>query len=277
MGQLVDFLYQQRFQDTKLAAQLTQLELPNLMAYLALLEQAVQAETATAEQLADKAGSVEQLLANINQPQALAQVVIWRQQAAQSLSEWSHARFENERMSIERLLQQNDAQQAYQKAQALLQQCRQMGEQAYQGADYDLAMAEFLLGRVLKTRGAAAEALPHLQQAQKRFEQLAQQGNQSAARMASAALTEQADCLRDLGRLEDAAKVYQECIKRSEELEDTRGVAVGKIQLATVYLQQKRYGDALQGYQQALELFQQLDEPSTVATDLAPDRYGAQK
>jgi hypothetical protein len=34
MGQLVDFLYQQIFKDTQLAFSLTQLELPNLMAYL---------------------------------------------------------------------------------------------------------------------------------------------------------------------------------------------------------------------------------------------------
>lgn len=262
MEQLVDFLYQQRFKDAKLAAQLTQLELPNLMAYLQTLVADLQAGSVAAEVVVDKAGNAEQLLANLHQPQALAQVVTWRKQAAQALGEWSRARFQNEFMNIERLLQQGDLQAAFQAAQALLQQCQQAGEQAYAGTDYDLAMAIKLVGQVLKTGGSAAQALPYLQEAQQRFEALAERG----ARMASATLTEQGDCLQALGQLEAAAAAYEERIKRGEKLEDTRGVAVGKGQLASVRQDQKRYADALQGYQQALALFQQLDEPGAEAT-----------
>ncbi|WP_287604439.1 CHAT domain-containing protein [Thiothrix sp.] len=259
MGQLVDFLYQQFSKDIMLCNQLTQLELPNLMAYLQTLVADLQA--GNVEVVADEAGRVEQLLANLHQPQALAQVVAWRKRAAQALGEWSRARFENERMNIERLLQQGDLQAAFQAAQALLQQCQQAGERAYAGADYDLAMAHILLGRVLNTGGAAAQALPTLQEAQRRFEALGERG----ARMASAALTEQGDCLQTLGQLDAAAAAYEECIKRDEKLENTRSVAVGKGQLASVCKNQKRYADALQGYQQALALFQQLDEPGAVA------------
>lgn len=262
MGELVDFLYQQRFQDTKLAHQLGQLELPNLMTYLQTLVADLQAGSVTAEVVADKAGSVEQLLAALHQPQALVQVVAWRKQAAQALGEWSHARFENECMNIERLLQQGDLPAAFQAAQALLQQCQQAGEQAYAGADYDLAMAHILLGRVLKIGGAAAQALPYLQEAQRHFEALGESG----ARIVAAALVEQGDCLQALGQLEAAAAAYEDAIVRSEKLEDTRQVAVGKIQLASVRQAQKRYADALQGYQQTLALFQQLDEPGAVAT-----------
>ena len=84
--------------------------------------------------------------------------------------------------------------------------------------------------------------------------------------MASKSLTEQGDCLQALGRLDEAAVAYEEGIKRSEKLADTRQVAVGKIQLASVRLLQTAYSDALQGYREALELFLQLDEPATVAT-----------
>ncbi|MBO0614251.1 tetratricopeptide repeat protein [Thiothrix fructosivorans] len=262
MGQLVDFLYQQHFKDTKLQSQLTQLELPNLMAYLQTLVADLQAGSVAAEVVAGKAGTVEQLLANLHQPQALAQVVAWRKQAAQALGEWSHTHFKNERMNIERLLQQGDIQTTYQAAQALLQQCQQAGEQAYAWADYDLAMAHSLLGRVLNRGGAAAQALPYLQEAQRRFESLGESG----ASMASAALTEQGDCLRALGQLEAAAAAYEDAIARDEKREDTRSVVVNKGQLATTRLYQKRYADALQGYQQALALFQQLDEPGAVAT-----------
>lgn len=262
MGQLVDFLYQQQFQDAKLAAQLSQLELPNLMAYLQAQVAGWQAGALAAETVAAPVRRVEQLLANLNQAQALAQVVAWRQQLAQGLEEWSSARFEHERMTIERLLQQGDGQGAFKAAQALLQQCQQAGEQAYAGADYDLAMATKLLGQVLKTGGAAAQALPTLQDAQQRFEALGEDG----ARMASVTLTEQGDCLRALGNLEAAAAAYEENIQRAEKLNDTRQVATGKVQLATTRMLQKRYAEALQGYRQARALFEQLNEPGSVAT-----------
>jgi len=47
-------------------------------------------------------------------------------------------------------------------AQQLLQRARASGEQAYPGADFDLAMAYALLARVLKTAGGSEQALPLL-------------------------------------------------------------------------------------------------------------------
>ncbi len=123
-------------------------------------------------------------------------------------------------------------------------------------------MANYWLGRVLQTGGAAAQALPYLQQAQQRFEAL---GERSAS-MASASLTKQGDCLINLGQLDQAAEAYQEAIKLDEKLGNKRGVAVGKGQLASVRILQKDYSAALQGHHEALELFQQLNEPSAEAT-----------
>ena len=262
MEELLGFLYQQIFQDTKLAFSLTQLELPNLMAYLQGLMTGLAEGQVTAEQAVNQLGRVETLLANLNQAQALTQVVVWREQAAQGLGEWSNARFENERMAIERLLQQGDVQGAYQAAEVLLRECQQAGKQAYAGADYDLAIAHFLLGRVLNAGGAAEAALAYLQQAQQHFEALGERG----ARMASVTLVEQGDCLRALGQLDAAAGAYEENIKRAEKQEDTRQVATGKNQLATTRMLQKQYADALSGYQAALALFEELGEPRAVAT-----------
>ncbi|MEO0378388.1 MAG: tetratricopeptide repeat protein, partial [Cyanobacteria bacterium P01_A01_bin.17] len=121
--------------------------------------------------------------------------------------------------------------------------------------------AHVLLGRVLRLRGQAAPALNWLETAQQLLEALGEQGE----RMASAALTEQADCLRALGRLEDAAETYQEAIKRDEERESFRDVAVGKTQLATVRMLQEKYGDAIALYQEARTLFEQQNEPAMVA------------
>ena len=146
MQALVGFLYQQQFQDAQLSAQLTLLELPNLLALLTALPQ-----QSDAEQTADIAGSIEQLLANLQQPQALALAVKIRQQAAATIGVWNHSQFENKRLNIERLLQQGDLPSAYQQAEALLKQALQAGATAYQNADYDMAMAHFLLGRVLRS------------------------------------------------------------------------------------------------------------------------------
>ena len=99
MQQLVNFLYEQLFKDIAVAAQLTVRELPNLLALLPWL----QANT-TPEEVSAVAGQVEQLLAVFGRPQALAQIVKVREQAARALGEWSHARFEAERSSIEHLL-----------------------------------------------------------------------------------------------------------------------------------------------------------------------------
>ena len=262
MVQLVDYLYGHRSKDTKLAQKLALLELPNLMALLDWLAGRLQSDTSLAETVSDKAGSIEQLLANLNRPQALARAVQLREQAAQVIPEWGHASFNSERLLIERLLQQGQLQSAYQKAQALLDKAKAVGAEAYMGADYDLAMAHVLLGRVLRLGGQAAPALELLIQAQQLFEQLRERGES----MASVTLKEQADCLQALGRLEEAAAKYESAIELSEKRESFRDVAVGKGQLATVRLLQENYAEALAGYEAARDIFTQLNEPTTVAT-----------
>ncbi len=83
--------------------------------------------------------------------------------------------------------------------------------------------------------------------------------------MAYASLTERGDCLRDLGRLDQAVGAYEEGISRAEKVSDAPAVGVGKKELGTVRLLQGRHADALQAYNEALELFTRLDHPKTVA------------
>ena len=261
MIQLVAFLYQQRSKDIKLSSRLTLLELPNLLAVLDRLEQRVTVDHSTAEAVSDTATSIEALLANLGQPQALARAIGLREQTAALISEWGSARFENEQMLIERLLQQGQLQPAHEKAQALLKKAQAVGPTAYSGANYDLAMAHSLLGRVLGIGGQATPALDLLLEAERLFEALGGPGE----RMASAILTEQADCLTALGRLDEAAEKYEERINRGEKLQDFRGVAVGKMQLASVRLSQGQYAEALAGYEEVRTFFEQQNEPATVA------------
>jgi tetratricopeptide (TPR) repeat protein len=260
MRALTAFLDQQRFQDARLAAQLTLLELPNLLALLAWAEVAL-----APEEVVDLASRVEALLARLGRPQALAQATKVREGAAKALGEWSRAQFLSASESIDRLLEQGKLPAAYTAAQQLLQRALAAGAEAYPGASYDIALAHLRLGRVLNTSGAAEEALPPLTEAQRRFQLLADAGNTSAERMASTAITERADCLTDLGRYDEAAAAYEEGIRSAEKLGDRRGVAVGKGQLGTVRLYQKRYAEALDSYTEARKTFKSLGEPGTVA------------
>jgi len=260
MCALVNYLYQQKFQDTQLAAQLTLLELPNCLALLNALPQ-----YAEAEQTVKIAGWIEQLLQGIHQPQALALAVKTRQTAAASIGVWNHQQFVSQKLDIECLVQKNELARAHAQADALLQQALQAGETAYAGADYDIALAYDELGRVLRTGGLSNAALMPLQHARHRFQALAEAGNQNAVRMVSVTLMEQGNCLVDLGQLAAAAEYYQHGSAIFEQLNDKRSLAAGKIQLANVRLLQKDYAAALAAYVEAQKLFSQLHELFSVA------------
>jgi tetratricopeptide (TPR) repeat protein len=185
-----------------------------------------------------------------------------RTAAAAAIPTWGSARFEHERLLIERLLQQGQLPAAHEKAQALLAQATTAGPTAYAGADYDLALATNLLGQVFYAAGQAAPALELFVEAQQRFEALEERD----ARMAAVTLAEQANCLRNLGRLDEAAARYEENINRAEKLADFRQVAVGKGQLATVRRMQGNDADALASYEAARDIFAAQNEPASVAT-----------
>jgi tetratricopeptide (TPR) repeat protein len=80
------------------------------------------------------------------------------------------------------------------------------------------------------------------------------------------AITERAECLIDLGRLDFAEAGYTSAIERAETRGDQRDVAVGKGNLGTVYLEQGRYDAALSAHTEARAIFSALNEPRSVAT-----------
>jgi tetratricopeptide (TPR) repeat protein len=265
MLQYMAFLRQQHSQDTLLAATLTQLELPNLMALLTEIEHAGQAETTI-----NLCTGLRLLLENLGRPRLLQRVAAARDAAQAALGEdWSHARFEAERTRIEQLLAQRRLQEAVDGAQALRQRAESAGEAAYQGADYDLAAACWLLGRILKSASAAEAALLWLAEAKQRFENVeAARPGCGAARMTSTSIIEAGDCLLFLGRLDEAAASYEHAIQLAEAWQDHRSVAVGKGQLGTVRMFQRRYAEALAAHEDARRTFESLSEPGSVATAL---------
>jgi tetratricopeptide (TPR) repeat protein len=261
MAQVAENLSQERFKDARLAAQLTLLELPNLLEMLAwsLGRQAEELVVALAEK-------VETLATNLGRPQALVRATRVREQAAQALGDWSHARFVAEDAAIERLTERGDLPAAYAASQELLAKGLAAGEAAYPEAAYDLAKTHLRLGRILRMRGSAEAALAPLAEAQRRFQESADVGDKDAERMAGVAITETGDCLRDLGRLEKAALAYEEGGRRARAMEDLRQMAVAQFQLGTVRLLQKRYPEALEIYAASREAFERLGEPRQVAT-----------
>ena len=261
MRQLANFLYKQQFKDAELARLLTLLELPNLLALLDWVE-----DRAEPDEVVGLASGVEGLVADLGRPQALARAAEVRERAAHKLGEWSHAGFTAESGKIDRMWERGQLQAALDAAQQLVQRCLPAGEQAYAEAAYDIAIAHFRLGRAQRRTGAAEAALQPLADAQARFQQLADQGDADAAGMASVAIVDRADCLRDLGRLDDAAAAYGDGIQRAEKLDDNRQVAVNKGQLGTVRMLQRRYADALTAWTEAKDIFESLGEPGTVAT-----------
>jgi len=262
MRAYVDFLVQQSNQNAEVAAALTGLELPNLFALLELTRRAGDAEATIG-----LATLLFRLLQFLGKPRLLERVGQVRDAVAAALGDtWNHARFEARRSRIEQQLAGGRLREALAGAEDLLRQARAAGGQAYAGADYDLAIACFLLARALRFVGAAEPALPLLDEARCGFEAIAQQrASQAAEGMASVCLAERGDCLLDLGRLDAAAAAYEENIRCSEQLGDERQVAVGQSQLGTVRLFQHRHPEALAAYREARERFTRLDEPGSIA------------
>jgi tetratricopeptide (TPR) repeat protein len=260
MRELISFLYQRQSQDAAISARLTLLELPNLLAMLRRAD-----EKATPEEIIDLASAVERLLSALGQSQALAEATAVRERAGRQLGGWGHAQYLAASTEAERLLERGEMQAALAAAEQLLRRCLETDRGAYPEADYDLAVAHYRFGRVLKLGGAVAKALPLLDEAQRLFDALAKKGYISAASMVAGLFTDKGECLMYLGRLDEAAASYEDSIRRTEELKDYRAVAVAKAGLGTVRLQQGLYAEALDAHGEALLTFKDLGELRSVA------------
>jgi tetratricopeptide (TPR) repeat protein len=252
----------QQFRRAEGTARLTLLELPNLFALLDHVQRAGDAE-ATIELTT----LLYSLLERLGRPRLLKRVVQARDAAAVVLGQtWNHARFEAQRTRIEQQLAGGLVREALGDAQELLRRARQVGETAYSAAAYDLAMGCYLLGRLLTDAGGPEQALPFLNEARERFETISNEYAMKAAQtMVLACHLTRGQCLLSLGRLDEAAVAYEESIRRAEEFGAERDIAVGKMQLGTVRLNQRRYEEAREAHEEARERFTRLDDPGSVA------------
>lgn len=283
---LAGFLNLQKGQDVHLAAHLTLLELPNLLAALRAWSEAMTAAAepptpypgpaATPENVIDFATQMERLLAPLGRREALAEAVAIRTCAArlhdaEPDSGFSHAAYLAADAAIDRLLGAGRFAEAARAARTLVDQCEAAPDDAFPELGYDRATARLTLGRALNLSGDPRAALAQLATAHEQYTSLATtmsdlDHRQASAQMASKCLTDQGDSLRDLGELESAAGKYEAAIRESTQHNDWRAVATGKFQLGTVRLNQRRYSDALKTYAEARETFEALGEPESIAT-----------
>lgn len=261
MEHLLAFLYHQYFKDTVRTTRLLRLELPNL---LNLLRDCYQHATSP-ERTARLSGQLEQLLAHLGVPSALAEIVAARERASQALLGWSRTRYETERLRIERLRDEGSLEEALHATRQLLRQCGESGVDAYAGAAYDMARAHLQLGKLLKLAGAAEPAVRELIAARQQFQTLADAGNASAGRMAAVANAESGDCLAYLRRLQDAADAYEAAISHADPHTVNPTLAANQMQLGLVRQRQGRYGEAADLYDAARRQFESLGEPEGAA------------
>ncbi len=252
-------LYGQIGKSPQLAASLSLLELPNLLAALEHLR-----DIDPPEKIVDAAANLETLFQNLGRPQALARVAEIRKQTSEQLGEWGHSRFEIEKRAVERSLESGQFRQAREGADALLTTCLDAGPDAYEGAVYDIATACLLQGSVLGMSGAPEAAIKALSEAQRRFRELANAGNMNAVDMASSAVTEMGNCLLFLGHLDEAAEAYEDAIARYKGTDDLRHASC-QGQLGTVRMHQKRYEDAVAAHESARDTFERLDDADNIA------------
>ncbi|MDP7111154.1 MAG: CHAT domain-containing protein [Myxococcota bacterium] len=163
-----------------------------------------------------------------------------------------------------RRIQEGDLQGASRTARTLAERAEAMGD-VYPEAEFDRAMARWLVGRVRLRSGDAQAALGPLDDAHLRFMRLAEAGTEGARRMASVTLAELGDALRHLGRLDEAGDALRRANHADEKRGDMRQLASARVSLGIVHLRAGRLRDALETFHRARAVFEEMDDPGSVA------------
>lgn len=258
---LSKMLYEATVENAELQAYLTRLETPNLMALLEHLE-----KHASRPEVARYAGRLELLLNLFHPSNALTRIQAVHQGACDEIDGWTGDVFNAQILSIGRLLADGKAKEAVEAARDLLQRCHVEGEEAYEDAAYDLALAHEQLGYALIRSGEDAKALPHLEEAMRRFRALANEGHVNAERMTPKVIHDLGTCLKALLKLDQAAKAFRESVERAEKNNDHRTIALNKLELGQLALLRGGYEESLDLHRGALDFFMSLGEPVMVAT-----------
>jgi len=272
MIHFVYHLHQHLSQNAELVATLTLLELSNIIAlldrYRSILAPAATIDIEAPAATIQLASIIYDLLIVLDKPRLLNRVLHLCDSPVDALGErWLHGSFEASRMRIEQQLAAGQLREGLEGSDRLLKQAKAAGEEAYAEAEYDLALAYFYRGWVLNLAGDPQQALPLVQEAELRFEAFARQRPGGFAEtMAISCLMEQGNCLRNLGRYEDAAAAYEESIRKANKRGDLYNASTSIQNLGIVRMNQSRYNEAMEAFQEARDTFSILNNPSGVSS-----------
>ncbi|HMT55221.1 MAG TPA: tetratricopeptide repeat protein [Saprospiraceae bacterium] len=260
--QLINYLYKQRFENTKLASELTLLELPNIIAFLKRRSEFSQKNELKVSDLLSKLSLTQALLENIGCKQALKEIINLRQYIEKSFNDEGLIHFESELQNIEILLNQGDFKSAFDSTQHLSNYLIIQLDinKDNKKAKHHLPITYFLMGRALKLSGNTEKALFHLKNAQKLFE------INNNIRMSIATMTDIGDCLQHSNKFSEAESLYLKSIDYSEKIKSIRDAAVARGQLARVYNFQGRFPKALLELKKSIHLFDEVHDAGAVAT-----------
>jgi len=181
-------------------------------------------------------------------------------------NDWGHEHFAAYNSRVDELLQEGRITNACEVAGSLLQLAKAAGAEAYEDADFDIAMACYLMGRALDEAEREEEALALFDEARSRFETVRQDNaHWAGVRMAVACAVQQAGCLASLNRLDEAAALYERSIEQLTELNEEGNLAIAVEKLGTVRRRQGRFDEALAAFATAKQTFSQLNEPAWIA------------
>lgn len=130
-------------------------------------------------------------------------------------------------------------------------------------ANYNRCQTLGALGRCRRMQGHSAQAEQLLRQELTELAQLEQ--SELERRQAGVAYTDLADALRDQKCYREAKAAYQAGFEIMKEIGYTQGMAISMGQLGTIAMMQGELTEAAEWHQQALALFQGLNDPTREA------------
>jgi tetratricopeptide (TPR) repeat protein len=247
------------FEDAQAALDGAETALPDLLAALAQAERSLSSGEVSPDALLSAATSLLQLVRRLGRPAALAALDEMCERLKTQV-DWGLARFQSTAAEIERRIDLGDVFGAVAVAESLCGLAR-AAVGAYPESTYDAAIACWLLGRALKMAGRVEDALAPLDEAEERFDALAQDGDTNAAAMLGTVAGDRGGAWLALGRLDAAEASYRRAITIAERNGDRHSAAVDRVQLGSVQLSRHRLEEALATYERALpelEAFQDL-------------------
>jgi tetratricopeptide (TPR) repeat protein len=148
------------------------------------------------------------------------------------------------------LSEQGQADRAIQLVQDLLHRLQAQGVPHPQDITFQTALSQGFLGRIYSKAGRPDLALEPLQQAVAGFERLGANGKRNLA----AALGDQANAFRLLGRFEEALASAESALAISREQGNQHAIARGLNLTAAILEDQQRYSEAEARYNEALQM-----------------------